>query len=599
MWRSSSESIDGRRDNSPQEDLNMARRLPPKPGRGRGPARAAAPQPRRPRPVAGRPALAAVKPTPVSQHKTRAAAATSPSGEAHGAERLQKVLAAAGFGSRRACEELIVQGRVVVNDAIIRELGTKVEPDAKIEVDGQRIHREKLVYLLVHKPRGYVSSNTDPSGRPLVVDLVKVVPERVYTVGRLDEDSTGLMILTNDGELANKLAHPRYGVEKVYKAVVAGHPSPEVIAKLMEGVWLSDGKARARRVRVVGQQGDSTQIEMVLAEGKNREVRRMWAKLGHKVMRLNRVAIGPLTIKGLKPGSWRNLTAEEVSQLQQVAAGKKVPTAWFDERDLVRRESRPRRGPGRHEYEAATRKPRLAVAEGEANEGPPRPLGPRGARPSSPPRPGAPRPLGPRAERPGTAPRPVPKRPAGPGAERPAGPRAGARPGASERPAGPRGARPGADVERPAGPRGARPGPAGAAHRLGPRPHGPGPRPHGPAAGRPPRDASRIGRPDRRPSPRDEDSLEIDIEIPPAYAALPPSKRAPTGPKGPRGSSRARPRPAAELGDRKVIGLEPEGDAGPPAAGAPRRQRPAPRRARPLAKPRREKPSEPEPDSEV
>ena len=163
-------------------------------------------------------------------------------------ERVQKVLAHAGLGSRRSCEELIRQGRVAVDGQVIRELGTRVDPDkARITVDGEAIRRESMVYYAVNKPKGYVSTNADPAGRPRVVDLLPEIPERVYTVGRLDEESTGLMILTNDGELANRLAHPRYGVEKLYRALIAGTPDQEVLAKLTAGVWLSDGKIRAKR----------------------------------------------------------------------------------------------------------------------------------------------------------------------------------------------------------------------------------------------------------------------------------------------------------------------------------------------------------------
>jgi 23S rRNA pseudouridine2605 synthase len=237
-------------------------------------------------------------------------------------DRLQKALAHAGIGSRRACEELILQGRVTVDGQVVRELGTKVDARrSQIAVDGQKIHVERLVYYAVNKPKGYVSTNNDPSGRPRVVDLLPEVPQRVYTVGRLDEMSTGLMLLTNDGELANRLAHPKFGVEKIYRAVVAGTPDRDVLTKLTEGVWLAEGKVRAKRVRVVGKKGEATVLEMVLAEGKNREVRRMLAKFGHKVMTLTRSSVGPITLKGLAPGTYRPLTSHEVDLLQKVAAG--------------------------------------------------------------------------------------------------------------------------------------------------------------------------------------------------------------------------------------------------------------------------------------
>jgi 23S rRNA pseudouridine2605 synthase len=237
-------------------------------------------------------------------------------------ERLQKVLAHAGLGSRRACEELILQGRVAVDGQIVRQLGTRVDAAiARVTVDSEPIRLETTVYYAVNKPKGYVSTNFDPSGRPRVVDLLPEIPQRVYTVGRLDEDSTGLLILTNDGELANKLAHPRYGVEKIYRALVAGLPGPEMLAKLTEGIWLSDGKVRAKRARIVGRQGQATQLELVLAEGKKREIRRMLSKLGHKVMSLTRIAMGPVTLKGLPVGNCRPLSRHEVDLLRKAAAG--------------------------------------------------------------------------------------------------------------------------------------------------------------------------------------------------------------------------------------------------------------------------------------
>jgi len=240
------------------------------------------------------------------------------------------VLAHAGLGSRRGCEELILQGRVSVDGQIARQLGTRVDAAlARIAVDGEPIRLESIVYYAVNKPKGYVSTNFDPAGRPRVVDLLPELPERVYTVGRLDEDSTGLMILTNDGDLANRLAHPRYGVEKLYRALVAGLPSRETLAKLTDGIWLSDGKVRAKRARIVGRQGQAAQLELVLAEGKKREIRRMLSKLGHKVMSLNRIAVGPISLKGLPTGECRPLSRHEVDLLRRAAAGAAVSLPRF------------------------------------------------------------------------------------------------------------------------------------------------------------------------------------------------------------------------------------------------------------------------------
>jgi 23S rRNA pseudouridine2605 synthase len=301
------------------------------------------------------------------------------------------------LGSRRACEEFILQGRVTVDGKVVRELGTRVDATRhRIAVDGQTIHSERPVYYAVNKPKGYVSTNNDPSGRPRVIDLLPEIPERVFTVGRLDEASVGLMILTNDGALANRLAHPRFGVEKIYRAVVAGSPEPEVLEKLVEGVWLAEGKVRARKARVVGKQGDATVLEMVLAEGKNREVRRMLARLGHKVMSLTRVRVGPITVKGLRPGEFRRLTSEEVARLQAVAAGLPIPDESSG-RKFVRPQRpgpapRPAGGPrgGRapiagHEGRRPMRehRPPAATARGNAPTGPrpPRPRPPRPAHP--------------------------------------------------------------------------------------------------------------------------------------------------------------------------------------------------------------------------
>jgi 23S rRNA pseudouridine2605 synthase len=234
-------------------------------------------------------------------------------------ERLNKVLAAAGLGSRRQCEELITAGRVAVDGQPATDLGHKVGPDQTVSVDGRPIQRQRHVYWLINKPRGYISTNYDPAGRPRVIDLLLHVPERVYTVGRLDEASEGLMLLTNDGELALRLTHPRFGVEKTYHVQVAGVPKLSELQALTKGIWLSEGRVRARRVRRIGRRGESTFLEIVLAEGKNREIRRMLAKLGHKVLTLRRVAIGPIRLGRLKPGKARRLSLPELAALRRIA----------------------------------------------------------------------------------------------------------------------------------------------------------------------------------------------------------------------------------------------------------------------------------------
>jgi 23S rRNA pseudouridine2605 synthase len=235
-------------------------------------------------------------------------------------ERLNKYLAHAGVGSRRHVETLIQRGRVAINGRVVRELATQVDPTAhKVSVDGQPIKAERLVYWVVNKPRGYLCTNYDPAGRPKALDLVPQVAQRVYTVGRLDEASEGLLLLTNDGDLANKLMHPRYGVEKTYLVQVAGDPTPEDCKQLLKGVWLSEGHVKALRIKREKRQKDSTWLRIVLNEGKNREIRRMLAKLDHKVLRLRRIALGPVTLGTLPGGRSRRLRADEVAALRQTA----------------------------------------------------------------------------------------------------------------------------------------------------------------------------------------------------------------------------------------------------------------------------------------
>jgi 23S rRNA pseudouridine2605 synthase len=234
--------------------------------------------------------------------------------------RVHKILAHAGVGSRRKCEELILAGRVSVDGRVLGELGARIDPEQhEICVDGQPIHAERPVYWLVNKPPGYLCTNHDPAGRPLVTDLVPHVSQRVYTVGRLDEASEGLLLLTNDGDLAFRLMHPRFGVEKTYLVRVAGQPSAKDLQQLLKGVWLSDGHVKAKRVQRWKTRGESTWLRIVLNEGKNREIRRMLARLGHKVLRLRRVAIGPVQLGNLKPGKARRLSATDLTALGHAA----------------------------------------------------------------------------------------------------------------------------------------------------------------------------------------------------------------------------------------------------------------------------------------
>lgn len=239
-------------------------------------------------------------------------------------DRLNKFLAHAGLGSRRQCEDLIVTGRVSVDGRTVRDLATFVEAGQRVCVDGQPVKSERLVYWLINKPRGYLCTNYDPAGRPRVIDLVPHISQRVYTVGRLDEASEGLLLVTNDGELANRLMHPRYGIDKTYLVQVAGSPSPQDLQQLLQGVWLSAGRARASQVKRLKKQGESTWLRIVLREGKNREIRRLLARLKHKVLALQRMAIGPVKLD-LAKGKARPLTRRELEALRRLANRRPLP----------------------------------------------------------------------------------------------------------------------------------------------------------------------------------------------------------------------------------------------------------------------------------
>jgi 23S rRNA pseudouridine2605 synthase len=234
-----------------------------------------------------------------------------------GGVRLQKVLAAAGVGSRRHCEEMIADGRVEVDGEVVRRFGARVDPQRQvIRVDGRRIPaREDLIYLALNKPAGVLTTMSDPRGRPTIADFLTDRDERLFHVGRLDYDTEGLMLLTNDGELAHRLAHPRYGVLKTYLADVAGPLPRDLGRQLITGVELSDGVASADRFRVVERAGNRALVEITLHEGRKHIVRRMLAETGHPVSRLVRTHVGPVALGSLRPGTTRRLTTREIGDL--------------------------------------------------------------------------------------------------------------------------------------------------------------------------------------------------------------------------------------------------------------------------------------------
>lgn len=235
-----------------------------------------------------------------------------------GSIRLQKFLAAAGVDSRRNCESYIREGRVTVDNEVVIDPAAGVFPETQdIRLDGERLKMPRFKYFLINKPKGVLCTNSDPQGRVKAIDLVPSHGKRLFTVGRLDESTEGLLLITNDGDLAQRLAHPRFEVVRRYRCHVAGMPNDEVLRQLREGMYFSDGFFRFRGIRLVKRQGRSTILELELREGKNREIRRLLAKVGHKVIALERIAFGPLRLGSLHPGKHRELGTREVLELRR------------------------------------------------------------------------------------------------------------------------------------------------------------------------------------------------------------------------------------------------------------------------------------------
>jgi 23S rRNA pseudouridine2605 synthase len=235
-------------------------------------------------------------------------------------QRLQKVLAAAGIDSRRKCEELILSGQVRVNRKVVDELPAFVDPEKDIiTVYGKKIRNAQKVYYLLNKPKGVICTNSDPQSRKKAIDLVRT-NERIFCVGRLDADTTGLIILTNDSELTNRLTHPRYGITKTYVVRINGEIAGEQMEKLKKGVWLAEGKTGRASVKILKRRHNESLIEITIRQGLNRQVRRMLANVGLPVKSLTRTCFGKLTIRGLGVGKFRTLTSSEVAHLKKITS---------------------------------------------------------------------------------------------------------------------------------------------------------------------------------------------------------------------------------------------------------------------------------------
>lgn len=279
---------------------------------------------------------------PVRKSGIRVTPSSAPSALDDGKVRLNRFLAMSGVCSRRAADELIASGSVEVNGQTITELGFRVDPgNDKVAVDGEGIRQEKKVYVLFNKPTNVVCTNARNEQKKRVIDFLPEVKGRLFTVGRLDLDSEGLILLTNDGEFAQRLTHPRYGVPKTYSVVVRGRIGQKELEKARGGVWLAEGPTQGMQIKIERAGHDKSTLKVVLREGKNREIRRVFARLDLPVLELKRIRIGELSIHGMKPAEWRFLLKHEVDDLLAVSSEEAKParpdrfdgTAWKTDRD--------------------------------------------------------------------------------------------------------------------------------------------------------------------------------------------------------------------------------------------------------------------------
>lgn len=275
--------------------------------------------------------------------------------------RLQRVLAEHGVASRRKAEELIRAGRVSVDGTVIREMGVRVDPERQdIRVDGRPLRPERRRYLILHKPVGYITTTSDERGRRTVLDLVDV-PERVVPVGRLDRDSSGLLLLSNDGDLIYRITHPRYELEKEYEVLVDGFPPPSVIDQIRRGVTVDGRPVAVRSIEPIRTEEAGTVFRVVIHEGRNRIVRRMFERVGYPVLRLVRTRVGPLRLDGLPPGAWRDLTQGELDALFRAvglappAGGLPRPSRDGQDRPAARASGQPPGGRSRRDFDGAGR----------------------------------------------------------------------------------------------------------------------------------------------------------------------------------------------------------------------------------------------------